>query len=283
MTRIEAVPLKPFGVELHVDLREELSIEAVEELRRLYAGHDLLVVRDQHLTMEQQTRAVAHLGPVRRRGNGLVAGDRSIGRGAERCFHSDRGHTSEPLHALSLHAIDVVDGETSTRFASGRRAYDEAGRELRSRLEGLSALQVFGTRPDTRNRLADLDPRLPSTPHPVVQPHFGTGGAFLFAPEMTTDSIVGLPERESEAIIAEVFDLLYDDTNVLEHIWCIGDLVIWNNVAVVHAHADHSWADRLVLQRVTLGTTASVDLFPGRPRVDGRAGGARVARTLERR
>ena len=283
MTSIEAVPLKPFGVELHVDLRQELSMELVEELRRLYAGHDLLVVRDQHLTMEQQTRAVAHLGPVRRRGNGLVTGDRSTSRGAERCFHSVRGHTPEPLHAISLHAVDVVDGETSTRFASGRRAYDEAGRDLRGRLDGLTALQVFGTRPDARNRLADLDPRLPTTPHRVVQPHFGTGGAFLFAPQMTTDSIVGLPDVESEAIIAEVFDLLYDDTNVLEHLWCMGDLVIWNNVAVVHAHADHSWADRLVLQRVTLGTNGSIDLFPGRAGIDGRADGSLVTRTLERR
>jgi alpha-ketoglutarate-dependent taurine dioxygenase len=278
VSHLEAVPLKPFGVEVHVDLRDELSTEAVEELRRLYAGHDLLVLRAQQLTMEEQVRALAHLGPILHVDNGLISRDSPIGLGgAELCFHSDYCYSPEPLHGISLHALDVVDGETSTRFASGRRAYDETPAELRRRLEGLEALQVFGARLDVRNRLADLDPRLPKTAHPLVQPHFGTGGSFLFAPEMTTDSIPGLPADEGEAIIQDVFGLLYDDANVLEHIWCIGDLVIWNNVTVVHARADNSRVDRRVLQRVTLGTKGYFDLYPWLADFDWDADGSLVA------
>jgi alpha-ketoglutarate-dependent taurine dioxygenase len=282
VSQIEAVPLKPFGVEVHVDLREELSTEAIEELRRLYAGHDLLLVREQHLTMEQQVRALAHLGPILHVDNGIVARDSAIGLGgAELCFHSDYCYSPEPLHGVSLHALDVVDGETSTRFASGRRAYDEAAPGLRARLDGLEALQVFGARLDARNRLADLDPRLPNTRHALAQPHFGTGGAFLFAPEMTTDSVVGLPPDESEAIIGEVFGLLYDDANVLEHLWCVGDLVIWNNVSVVHGRADNSRVDRRVLQRVTLGTKGYFDLYPWLAGFDWDAAGSLVAHSSD--
>jgi len=278
---IDHVPLQPFGVELHLDLREELTPEQAEELRRLYAEHDLLLLRAQHLTMEQQVRALEHLGPILHVDNGIIARDSPIGLGgAELCFHSDYCYSPEPLHGISLHAIDVVDGETSTRFASGRRGYEQADPGLRERLAGRRALQVFGARLDARNRLADLDPRLPNTAHPIVQPH-PAGGSFLFAPQMTTDSVLGLPDPESEALVAEVFAALYDDANVHEHLWCIGDLVIWNNVTVVHARADHSRVERRVLQRVTLGTKGYLDLYPWLADFDWDAAGALVTNAPE--
>ena len=119
---IEAIPMRPFGVELHLDLRDGLSPEQASELRRLYAEHDLVVLRAQQLTMEEQVRALEHLGPILHVDNGLITRDSPIGLGgAELCFHSDYCYSPEPLHGISLLAIDVVDGETSTRFASGRR------------------------------------------------------------------------------------------------------------------------------------------------------------------
>jgi taurine dioxygenase len=279
---IEAIPMRPFGVELHLDLREELSPEQAAELRRLYAEHDLLLVRAQQLTMEEQARALAHLGPILDVDNGLISRDSPIGLGgAELCFHSDYCYSPEPLHGISLLAIDVVDGETSTRFASGRRAYGQADTGLRERAGGLDALQVFGARLDARNRLADLDPRLPNTPHPVVQPHTGTDGSFLFAPQMTTDSIVGLGPDESEAMVEELFAVLYDDSNVLEHLWCMGDLVVWNNVTVTHARADNSWVEHRILQRVTLGTKGYFDLYPWLADFDWDSAGSLVANSSE--
>jgi taurine dioxygenase len=260
---IEATPLEPFGAELHLDLREELAPADADEFRRLYAQHDLLLVRDQHLTMDEQVRALAHLGPILYVDNGLIARDSPIGLGgAALCFHSDYCYSPEPLHGISLLAIDVVDGETSTRFASGRHAYAQLDTTLRDEIDGLEALQVFGARLDARNRLADLDPRLPNTAHPLVQPHPGTGGRFLFAPEMTTDSIVGLGPAAGEALVQRLFAVLYDEANVYEHVWAMGDLVIWNNVTVIHARADNSNLEHRVLQRVTLGTKGYFDLYP---------------------
>jgi taurine dioxygenase len=161
-----------------------------------------------------------------------------------------------------LHAIDVVDGETSTRFASGRHGYESLTPQLQARVAELSALQVFGSKLDRRNRLVELDPVLPSTAHPLAAPHEATGSRWLFAPEIMTDSIVGLPEDESEAIIAEVFAALYGPGQTLEHRWNLGDFVLFHNTHVVHARGDVSKVARRVLQRVTLGTKGYLDLYP---------------------
>jgi taurine dioxygenase len=103
---------------------------------------------------------------------------------------------------------------------------------------------------------------LPSTAHALAPAHEASGSRSLFAPEMTTDSIVGLDSDESEALLAEVFGALYGPRQVLEHRWNMGDFVLWNNTRVVHARGDSSMIERRVLQRVTLGTKGYLDLYP---------------------
>jgi taurine dioxygenase len=252
--------LEPFGVEIDVDLAQA-DDATLEAFRLAYAEHDLVLVRGQSLTMEQQIRVCEALGPVLLSDSGEMSRETVIGlAGVELCFHSDYGYSPEPLQGISLLALDVVDGETSTRFAGGRRAFAGLGAAARARLEPLRTRQVFGARLDARNRAADLDPVLPSTEHDLVQ--HDDHGAFLFAPQMTTDSIVGATDADSERTIAEVFDALYGEGRVLEHRWCRGDFVVWNNVSVVHARGDVSQVGRRLLQRVTIGTKGYLDLYP---------------------
>ena len=258
---ISARPLQPFGVEIDVDLAQPLSASEQDELRRLYSRHDLLVAHGARMGMEDQVRAMGYLGPVLRTEDsmGEISRESPIGLGgAALCFHSDYIYSPEPLLGISLHALDVVAGETSTRFASGRTAYESLGSDD---LAGLSSLQVFGDALDRRNRLAEVA-SLPSTAHPLVWDHPGTGGRFLLAPEMTTDSIVGLPASDSEALIARLFAAMYSPGNVLEHRWEPGDTVIWNNVSVMHARGDYSQTEHRVLQRVAIGTKGYFELYP---------------------
>lgn len=260
---IATSPVKPFGIELDLDLRRALSEPEQFEFRRLYELHDLVLVRGPVLTMDEQMRVCELLGPVLMSDTGLMSKDTAIGlAGVELCFHSDYAYSPEPLQAISLHAVDVVDGETSTRFAGGRHAYESLTPDVQVRVAKLSALQVFGVRLDARNRLAELDPVLPSTAHALAPPHEASGSRSLFAPEMTTDSIVGLDPDAGEELLAQVFAALYGPSQVLEHRWNMGDFVIWNNTRVVHARGDSSMVERRVLQRVTLGTKGYLDLYP---------------------
>jgi taurine dioxygenase len=253
--------LRPFGVEIDLDLGRALAPSQQDELRRLYSLHDLIVAHGGRMDMEQQSRVMSYLGPVLRTEDsmGEISRESPIGLGgAALCFHSDYIYSPEPLLGISLHALDVVAGETSTRFASGRTALDALGSED---LDGLSSLQVFGVALDRRNRLAEVA-TLPNTAHPLVWDHPGSGGRFLLAPEMTTDSIVGVPPADSEALVARLFAAMYSPANVLEHRWEPGDTVIWNNVSVMHARGDYSATEHRVLQRVAIGTKGYFELYP---------------------
>src|SRR3954452_20826173 len=223
---IACSPMQPFGVELHLDLRRPLTEREQQDFRRLYARHDLVLVRGPVLSMAEQMRVCELVGPVLLSDTGLMSKDTAIGlAGVELCFHSDYAYSPEPLPAISLHAVAVVDGETSTRFAGGRHAFEALAPDLQALVADASALQVFGVRLDARNRLAELDPALPSTAHPLAPRHEAAGSRYLFAPEMTTDSIVGVDPEESEALLAEVFAALYGPGHVLEHRWSMGDFV----------------------------------------------------------
>jgi taurine dioxygenase len=127
---ISAQPLQPFGAEIDLDLAQPLSASEQDEFRRLYSRHDLLLAHGSRMGMEDQVRAMSYLGPVLRTEDsmGEISRESPIGLGgAALCFHSDYIYSPEPLLGISLHALDVLAGETSTRFASGRTAYESLG------------------------------------------------------------------------------------------------------------------------------------------------------------
>ena len=49
---------------------------------------------------------------------------------------------------------------------------------------------------------------------------------------MMTTEIEGLPPDESERLLEELFDVLYEPRCSFEHHWRTGDLVVWDNLAV---------------------------------------------------
>jgi len=73
----------------------------------------------------------------------------------------------------------------------------------------------------------------------------------LYVNEMQTERINDLEHDESDELIAALFAHLYSGEFTYEHQWQLGDLVVWDNVAVQHARRDPSEGPR-TLQRVTL-------------------------------
>ena len=121
-------------------------------------------------------------------------------------------------------------------------------------VEGRTALHVYPlleARGDARYRLADVDEGAARAEHPVLMTHPVTGVDLLYVSAMQTDSIVGLPETESEALLARCWDVLYAPDNVYEHVWSLGDLVVWDNLAVHHAR--DAVQGRRTLRRVPVG------------------------------
>ena len=65
-----------------------------------------------------------------------------------------------------------------------------------------------------------------------------SGKTSLVVDSLFFDKFVGWERDVSEALRAELHAYLYDPVNLYRHEWQVGDLVIWNNVALQHARPE---------------------------------------------
>lgn len=256
--------IQPFGIEVDLDLRNE---ENDAEVARLFKEGGFLVFREQQLTQEQQKRVMSKLGPVLEDFTtvGYVSNTRKDGilGDSEVSFHSDFIYTTTPLLGISLHGIEVPYEETWTRFASGRLALDALAPATRERLRNLKGLNLFSASEEGltgRQRLEGYPDNAPRAEHSLLHVDPITGQEVLFATQQNTALIIGLSEAESEDLIAELHSHLYSDSNIYEHRWRNGDVVIWSNQAFHHARGGLVPGKTRTLQRVCI-TEASADLY----------------------
>jgi taurine dioxygenase len=253
--RFSHAPLAPFGVEVRIDLSGPLPPADQDELRRLYARDGLLVFRDLQLSMEEQIELCRVFGPVLDSPyeNYYVSNARQDGHLGvmELQWHNDVPYLPKPYLAAALHAVEVTPGASSTRFASGIRAYERLPQTLRDRIAGLNALQVKQRYSDRTNRLTDLQPGDLCTVHPVVGRQEEAGRPYLFVNQNMTALVIGLSAEASDELLQELYSALYVRDDVYEHAWRPGDLVLWDNLAVQHARGRVS-ADTRTLQRVSI-------------------------------
>lgn len=263
---IETVPLSPpFGVEvLGVDLHADPGPVA-DELRSLLARHHLLCFREPALGAEEQLRLLAVFGPLLDEsfdGTGWTYVSNVEEGGVlgewEYLFHSDLEFTDDPIRVISLYAVELPDEPTSTRFADTARAARRLDAATRALVEGRTAIHVYpltDARGDTRFRLSEVDAGAATAEHPVLMTHPVTGDELLYVGAMQTDSIVGLPEDESEELLARCWEVLYGPDNVYEHVWSVGDLLVWDNLALHHARS--AVRGPRTLRRVPVGHTVA--------------------------
>jgi taurine dioxygenase len=177
-------------------------------------------------------------------------------------WHNDGEFLEHPYTAAILYALDVVDGASATDFANGARAYERLSDGLKARVKNLNALHVAATNYSRRNRRAPVVADQPFSISPLVDTVIETGVRFLSLAELFIDSIVELPEDESESLIAELCSHLHADDNVYRHYWTKGDLVVWNNLVIQHRRPfSTSEVGRRILQRTSAGQVSHSKQF----------------------
>ena len=263
MTSPEA--LMPFGTKVELASLPSTDSAEAEELRSLYRQDGLLVVRGLHLSHDEQVKFCRIFGPVHESPfeNFLVSNVDKTGHLGMRelHWHNDVPFLPSPYLAGSLHALQVDPQAVGTRFASGYRAYERLPMVLRDRITGMKALHVRERVYDRPTRLTDLQSGDICTVHDVVRADPETGRKYLFVNQAWTDSIIGLPETESRALLGELYSHFYAEGEIYEHKWTDGDLVLWNNLALQHARGLAGEGVR-TLQRVTITQLGYAQQYP---------------------
>jgi len=266
VTSLSWTQLSPFGASVELDLAGDVPASVVEELVELYEQHRLLLFRSQELTGPRQRQVTGWFGPLLGDGedDGFISVDPERGSlGAGRlAYHSDLSCTPHPLLGLSLYAVDVTSGATSTLFVDAIGAAASLPVTLRRRVEDRHVENLWPLSLSDRQRRSTVSDDWPGTIQPVLSSHPRSGEPVLYANENHTDRIVELSPDDSEELLQALFSHLYSGVFTYEHSWHRGDFIIWDNRALQHGrHAVPEGVTR-TLCRVEVGDHGYVELMP---------------------
>jgi alpha-ketoglutarate-dependent taurine dioxygenase len=231
----------PAGVRIPgVDLSRPLSPGAKAAIETAFLAHHVVVFPDQALSREQQFAFAENFGDVEAHGGHRGEAKRygvahvlsnldadgnpvfRMSRAANYHWHTDKPYHQAPPLLTMLYAVELPPSGGDTEFANMTLAYDALPAATKRRIAGLRV----AFRPA-------FDASLPGAVHPLVRTHPDTGGKSLYIGNHATH-IVGLPEAESGALLAELLAHATQPRFVYTHRWRLGDLVMWDNRCLLH-------------------------------------------------
>ena len=249
----------PLGAQvLGLDLSRELPAADFRRIHRAHLDHHLLIFRDQRITPQQQIDFSRRFGPLQIHVlrnfqladhpevlviSNIIENGQPTGLGdAGHFWHSDLSYKETPSLGSMLHAQELPAEGGDTLFANMHLAWDTLPAVLRNAGRGLRAEHSYLAQYEELRRRSPFRPAL--TPaqiaevkpvvHPVLRIHPETGRKALFVSEHFTTAIVGLPQDESRALLAELFAHSVRPEHVYRHRWQPHDLVFWDNRSLMH-------------------------------------------------
>jgi taurine dioxygenase len=267
---IDIVPLSAHvGAEIRgLDLAHELDASVVSEIYAAWLKHHVLVFRRQTLTPDDQRRFTMLFGdiqpprsrpgerdpnnPVLYIGNVTIDGQRGELPEGDMQFHADQCYYENPAKGAVLYALEIPSHGGNTLFAGTFAAYDSLPQDLREQVDRMQVLFLYDYEKNA-NRKAPSDwAGAPRYIHPAVVIHPETRRRGLLVNRLMADSIVGMPRAQSDALLELLCQATERSEHIYEHQWRVGDLLIWDNRATLHARTDFDPAERRVLRRLAI-------------------------------
>jgi taurine dioxygenase len=250
-------------------------------LKRAWHQHQVILVRDQTLSDQDLVAFSRRFGdldwaPVQETGRRFVEGlpeiyivsnvklngepIGSLGAG-EAVWHTDMSYLDMPPMASTLYAREVPPSGGNTSFCSMYAIHEALPAELKRRIAGLK-IKHDGTYNSggflRQGVTASDDPRTsPGAVHPLVCTHPDTGRQLLYLGRRRNAYLVGLELAESEDLLDELWRLVERPEFKWEHVWRVGDLVMWDNRCTMHRRDPFDDATRRIMHRTQIKGAAS--------------------------
>ncbi len=267
---LQTRPLSPaLGAEIiGVDLRQEMDERVTAQVRETWHENLVILLRDQHLSEEDEVRFAERFGPPavihtkqfmqKHHAVMLISNIREDGKpiGAlpdgEMHFHSDQCYQERPAMASMLYAIEVPSKGGNTLFANAYAAYETLPEAIKRRIEGRRALNAYDYDTAATKRGTKVAEGVPTYVHPMVRTHPATDRKALYVNRLMTVRIEDMPEEESTELLDFLFDHQEQRQFIYEHVWRVGDILMWDNRCTLHARTDFSAGERRLMRRVTI-------------------------------
>jgi taurine dioxygenase len=276
--RLDVVPLtEHIGAEVRgVDLRERPDDATVAAIYQAWLDHLVLIFPQQTLSQEDLIRVTGYFGELGELGRPpkyfpkgyskilpgimMISNIRENGEpiGAlpdgEMMFHHDMIHAPIPSKATLLYAVEIPSAGGNTLFASGYAAYETLDRAVRDKLEGRLAQHHYnyGSTQRGDNRGTEV---FGECMHPVFRTNEDNGRKAIYVNRLMTVGVSGMAQEESAPLLEKVFDHAEKREFVYEHVWRLGDLLLWDNRCSSHARTDFPSTERRLMLRTTVKGT----------------------------
>lgn len=283
MSVTTALRIQPSGKALGadvtgVDLSRLLDSATTEAIRNAWLDHLVIRFRGQSLTLDQLERFSACFGQMDKAPitpwtgqphlpdhpfvavmSNIKEGGRPIGSlgNGEAIWHTDMSYKEECPTASILYSVEIPPEGGNTNFANMYLAYQNLPADLRARVDaGLLCKHDASTNSAGQRRAGFegvTDPReVPGAIHPVARTHPETGRKALFLGRRRNAYLMGLDLDESEALLDALWEAATDPALVWSQTWRVGDLLMWDNRALIHHRDAFEATDRRLLYRTQL-------------------------------
>ncbi len=255
-----------------VDLRT-LDAAAFARMLQAWHEHSVLLVRGQSLSDQDLIGFSRRLGdldlaPIQETGRRFVAGlpeiyivsnvkvngepIGSLGDG-EAVWHTDMSYLDVPPKASILYALEVPPVGGNTSFCTMSGIYDALPARIKDRIARLKIKHdgTYNSGGHVRQGVTPTDDPMtsPGAVHPLVCAHPATGRRMLYLGRRRNAYLIGLELKESEALLDDLWSFVDRPEFAWEHVWRVGDLVLWDNRCTMHRRDAFDPGSRRIMHR----------------------------------
>lgn len=261
MTNIQTAPLTAtFGVEITgIDLNDVTQTRHFEDLRALFEQHSALLFRAQSMTPETHLRITNLFGPIedrkadeRKKGeafeipevsnvtaDGGLTGEmdlHTLNLKSNLLWHSDSTFMPVPAltNVLTAHIVTQTGG--ATELASTRAAFADMPTDRKNALRKLVFRHHFSqSRAKISKDLAALPMfhKWPAQHWPAIWTNPVNGAESIYVASHV-NGVIGMDDADAMALVDGLIATCTAPAYVYSHNWTPGDVMIWDQRAVLH-------------------------------------------------
>ena len=273
----DAINVIPTGAGLGAEVRagdlRALDDAAFERVLRAWHDHAVVLFRGQALSDADLIAFSRRFGdldwaPIQETGRRFVEGMPeiyivsnvkvngepigSLGDG-EAVWHTDMSYLDVPPKASMLYALEVPPSGGNTSFCTMYGIYEALPQMLKDRVAGLKIKHdgTYNSGGYVRQGVTPTDDPIasPGAVHPLICTHPDTGRRMLYLGRRRNAYLLGLKLAESEALLDELWSFVDRPESAWEHVWRVGDLVLWDNRCTMHRRDAFDPNSRRIMHR----------------------------------
>jgi taurine dioxygenase len=171
----------------------------------------------------------------------------------EAVWHADMTYVDVPPKAAMLHSLEIPPTGGNTYFANMFAAYDTLPADLKTAAVGKIAVHDASTNSAGMLRkgykqVTDVR-EVVGAHHPLVRTDPKTGRKALFLGRRPNSYVLGLDVPASEALLNALWAHATRPQFAMCHEWKVGDLLMWNNLSVLHRRDPFDPKARRIMHR----------------------------------